>query len=82
MSKKKAAGKTRQNIRRDGRRLGLKVSEGQEVGIGDILIKQRGTQYYPGDGVSVGRDHTLFALKVGKVKFGRKLSKTTVSVVS
>ncbi|OGM05281.1 hypothetical protein A2125_00700 [Candidatus Woesebacteria bacterium GWB1_43_5] len=81
MSKKKAAGKTVQNIRRDGRRLGLKVSQDQAVDAGMVLIKQRGTKYHASGGVSVGRDHTLFALKEGKVKFGKKLGKTTVSVV-
>ncbi|MBI2103739.1 50S ribosomal protein L27 [Candidatus Woesebacteria bacterium] len=81
MSKKKAAGKTKQNIRRTGKSLGLKVSEDQVVSAGAILIKQRGTKYHAGDGVDIGRDHTLFALKEGKVKFGKRLSKTTVSVV-
>ena len=81
MSKKKAAGKTRQNIRREGKSLGLKVSDGQAVGAGVVLVKQRGTKYHAGDGVDIGRDHTLFALKQGKVKIGRKFSKTTVSVV-
>ncbi len=61
--------------------MGLKVSEDQVVSAGAILIKQRGTKYHAGDGVDIGRDHTLFALKQGKVKFGKKFSKTTVSVV-
>ena len=81
MAKHKQAGKTRQQTRRSGKRLGLKVSDGQIVKTGSILIRQRGTKYSPGEGVEVGRDHTIFSLKEGKVKFGTKLGKTTVSVV-
>lgn len=81
MSKKKAAGKTRQNIRRAGKRLGLKVTEGQTVTTGSVLITQRGTRYQKGLGVEIGRDHTLFAMKTGKVKFGKKSEKTIVSIV-
>ncbi len=81
MSKKKAAGKTRQNIRREGRRLGLKISHDQPVSTGMILVKQRGTTYKAGEGVNISKDHTLFASKDGKVKFGTKLGRTIVSVV-
>ncbi len=81
MAHKKAAGKTRQNVRRDGKSFGLKVSDGQKVSEGNVLITQVGTVYHAGSGVSVGRNFTLFAKKDGKVKFGKRMSKTIVSVV-
>lgn len=81
MAKHKSAGKTTQQERRSGKRLGLKISDGEKVNTGAVLIKQRGTKYLAGAGVEVGRDHTLFASKVGKVKFGKKLSRTVVSVI-
>ena len=62
MSSKKQGGKTAQHKRPDGKRLGLKVSDGQKVGVGMIIVKQRGTKFHAGEGVRVGRDHTLYAL--------------------
>ena len=82
MAHKKAAGKTRQQKRTAGKRLGVKVSDGQSVTTGSILVRQRGTKFAPGEGVKAGRDHTLFALNQGKVKFGKKLGKKTISVLS
>jgi len=82
MAKKKQGGKTAQHKRPDGKRLGLKVGNGEKVSAGMILVRQRGTKYRAGLGVSVGRDHTLFAVKEGKVEFGRKLGKTQVSVLA
>ncbi|MCH7730512.1 50S ribosomal protein L27 [Patescibacteria group bacterium] len=80
MAKKKQAGKLRQHKRPDGKRLGVKVGNGEKVSPGMVLIRQRGTKYRAGAGVSVGRDHTLFAIKEGQVEFGRKLGKTQVSI--
>lgn len=80
MSKKKQGGKTRQQTRQAGKRLGVKVQDGQSVIGGMILIRQRGTKFHAGDGVKVGRDHTLFATKEGTVKFGKKLGKSVVSI--
>ena len=81
MAHKKQGGKAEQQVRRTGKSLGLKVSHAEGVREGSVLITQRGTKYHAGVGVGIGRDHTLFAKKSGKVKFGKKLSKTTVSVV-
>ena len=81
MAKKKQGGKTRQQKRTSGKSLGLKVSGGQKVSTGDILIRQRGTKYHAGDNVNVGRDHTLFSLKKGSIKFSKKNNKTVVSVL-
>lgn len=80
MAKKKAGGKTRQQTPRPGKRLGVKIFGGQKVRPGNILVRQRGTKFHPGEGVSVGRDHTLFALKEGIVKFTQKLGKKIVTI--
>lgn len=74
-----------QNNGRDseGRRLGLKKSGGQAVIPGNIIIRQRGTKYHPGENVGMGKDHTIFALVEGKVVFTKKADdKTFVSVVA
>ncbi len=82
MSKKKAAGKLTQQKRPQPKFLGVKVADGEKVGSGAILIRQRGTKYLAGNGVSVGRDHTLFALQDGIVKFGTRLGRKKISIVS
>jgi large subunit ribosomal protein L27 len=82
MSKHKAAGKLVQQKRPNPKYLGVKVSTEEKVGVGSILIRQRGTHYRPGENVKVGRDHTLFAVKEGSVKFSDKKGRKTVSVVS
>jgi len=61
--------------------LGIKASDGEKVTSGSILVRQRGTKIAPGEGVEVGRDHTLFAVKEGVVKFGDKMGKKQVSIV-
>ena len=67
----------------EGRRLGLKKSGGQAVIPGNIIIRQRGTKYHPGENVGMGKDHTIFALVEGKVVFTKKADdKTFVSVVA
>ena len=82
MAKKKAAGKLRQQKRTPGKRLGVKVADGQTVTTGSILVRQRGSKFGPGAGARLGRDYTLFAMKDGVVKFGQKLGKKIVSVVT
>lgn len=80
MAKSKAGGKTTQQSARPGKRLGVKIFGGQKAQAGSILIRQRGTKFHPGEGVGIGRDHTLFALKDGIVKFKKRLSKKFVSI--
>ena len=58
----------------------MKIYGGQKAIAGNILVRQRGTKFHPGEGVGLGRDHTLFALKEGVVKFGQRLGKKLVSV--
>ena len=80
MAKTKAAGKTRQQSPRPGKRLGLKVAGGQKVKRGNIILRQRGTKYHPGDGVGMGRDFTLFALREGIIQFKDRLGKKIVFI--
>jgi large subunit ribosomal protein L27 len=69
MAHKKAAGSSRNGRDSEAKRLGVKRFGGEAVVAGNILVRQRGTQYHPGTNVGCGRDHTLFALKDGKVRF-------------
>ena len=83
MAQKKAGGSSRNGRDSAGRRLGVKKFGGEAVIPGNILIRQRGTKYYPGVKVGMGRDHTLFALADGHVLFSRKANgKMFVSIVS
>ena len=82
MAHKKAGGSSRNGRDTEGRRLGLKKSGGQAVIAGNIIIRQRGTRWKPGQNVGLGRDHTIFALVDGKVEFKRKSEgRVHVSVV-
>ena len=72
MAHKKAGGSSRNGRDSEGRRLGVKKSGGQHVIPGNIIIRQRGTKYYAGENVGMGKDHTLFALVEGKVAFKEK----------
>ena len=67
----KAQGSTQNGRDSEGRRLGAKVADGQVINAGSIIYRQRGTKIYPGKNVGMGKDHTLFALVKGTVKFER-----------
>lgn len=84
MAHKKAGGSTRNGRDSIAKRLGIKVYGGEQVIPGNIIVRQRGTQYRPGVNVGLGKDHTLFALKAGVVKFEvkGKEKRRTVSVVA
>lgn len=83
MSKHKAGGsKASQHVNPSGKRLGIKVVQGTKVNPGDIIVRQRGTLFGAGNGVKIGRDHTLYAVSTGIVKFGQKLGKKMVSIVA
>jgi large subunit ribosomal protein L27 len=82
MSTHKAAGKAKQHVSPAGKRLGTKVSHGQKVNGGEILVRQRGTSIGAGKNVKLGRDHTLYAVIEGMVKFSQKLGKKMVNIVS
>ncbi len=81
MAHKKAGGSSRNGRDSQAKRLGVKRFGGQEVLAGNILVRQRGTRFYPGSNVGLGRDHTLFALATGRVRFhDGKLGRKYVSV--
>lgn len=82
MAKTKAGGKVRQKTTRPGKRLGIKISDGQKAGVGQIIIRQRGSKVHPGEGVGMGRDFTLFALKEGVVEFRKRQGKQFVCLKS
>jgi large subunit ribosomal protein L27 len=69
MAHKKAGGSSRNGRDTSGRRLGVKKFGGETVVPGNIIIRQRGTKYHPGDNVGMGRDHTIFATAEGAVTF-------------
>ena len=72
MAHKKAGGSSRNGRDTEGRRLGVKKFGGQAVIPGNIIIRQRGTKYHPGENVGIGRDHTIFATLEGRVSFAKK----------
>lgn len=72
MAHKKAAGSTQNGRDSQAKRLGIKIFGGQPAKAGNIIIRQRGTKYYPGQNVGIGKDHTIFALMDGKVKYTEK----------
>ena len=81
MATKKAGGSTCNGRKTIGRRLGVKKFGGQSVIPGNIIIRQRGTKFHPGQNVGLGRDHTIYALVAGNVKFTRtKQNKCVVNV--
>ena len=83
MAHKKSGGSSNNGRDSIGRRLGLKKSGGQAVIPGNIIVRQRGTKYHAGENVGLGKDHTIFALTSGTVKFSKNFDdKTVVSVVS
>ena len=82
MAHKKGQGSTQNNRDSAGRRLGVKKFGGEAVIPGNIIIRQRGTKVHPGNGVGMGKDHTIFALIEGVVKFdNRTFTQKKVSVV-
>ena len=83
MSHKKSGGSSNNGRDSEGRRLGVKKFGGESVMPGNIIVRQRGTQYHPGANVGMGKDHTIFAVASGKVEFSKKANdRTYVSVVT
>ena len=84
MAHKKAGGSTRNGRDSNAKRLGVKRFGGEQVSAGNIIVRQRGTKFHPGDNVGIGKDHTLFATSDGKVIFQEKGSKNRkfVSIIA
>ena len=81
MAHKKGAGSSRNGRESESKRLGVKLYGGQVVRAGNIIVRQRGTVHHPGSNVGIGKDHTLFAMIDGKVKFTKKRdNKSYVSI--
>ena len=81
MASKKGVGSTRNGRDSNPKYLGVKLYDLEKVIPGNIIVRQRGTKFHPGANVGIGKDHTLFALVEGKVKFERKRGKQFVNVV-
>ena len=81
MAHKKGVGSTKNGRESESKRLGVKLFGGQSAVAGNIIVRQRGTRFHPGDNVGIGRDHTLFALKDGFVKFSVKNDRRLVHIV-
>ncbi len=78
MAHKKGQGTSKNGRNSHSKRLGIKRYDGQAVNAGTILIRQRGTRFHPGDNVGIGNDHTLFALKTGRVKWDAQHRKVQI----
>ncbi|MUL43065.1 50S ribosomal protein L27 [Streptomonospora sp. PA3] len=81
MAHKKGASSSRNGRDSNAKRLGVKRFGGQSVNAGEILVRQRGTRFHPGDNVGRGGDDTLFALVAGKVEFGTRRGRKAVNIV-
>ena len=81
MSKKKGAASSRNGRDSNAQRLGIKVSSGQNVSAGTIIVRQRDTRFHPGENVGVGKDDTLFARADGTVQFGHRKGRKLVDVL-
>ena len=81
MAHKKAGGRSRNGRDSAGRRLGVKKFGGEVVISGNIIVRQRGTKFHPGTNVGIGKDHTIFATRDGKVYFKKTKTRTFISVV-
>ncbi len=82
MAQKKGGGSTRNGRDSNAQRLGVKRYGGQEVIPGNIIVRQRGTKFYPGVGVMMGKDHTIFAVVPGQVTFSTTRNRKHVNVVA
>lgn len=81
MAHKKGLGSSRNGRDSNPQRLGVKRFGGQVVKAGEILVRQRGTHFHPGEGVGRGKDDTLFALRAGAVEFGTRRDRKVVNIV-
>jgi len=82
MAHKKGVGSSKNGRESESKRLGVKLFGGQAAKAGNILVRQRGTKFHPGKNVGIGRDHTLFALIDGYVKFSDKDDRKLVNIFS
>ena len=81
MAHKKGLGSSRNGRDSNAKRLGVKIFAGQVVNGGEIIVRQRGTRFYPGEGTGIGRDDTIFARRAGVVEFKQARKGRTISVL-
>ena len=82
MAHKKGAGSSKNGRESESKRLGIKIFGGQKIIAGNIIVRQRGTKIHPGTNVGIGKDHSIYSLIKGKVKFRKsKFNRTFVSVL-
>ena len=82
MAHKKGVGSSKNGRESESKRLGIKLFGGQFAKAGNIIVRQRGTNFHPGQNVGMGKDHTLFALTDGSVKFGVRHDRKVVDVIA
>lgn len=82
MASKKGTGSSKNNRDSAGRRLGVKHFGGENVAAGNIIVRQRGTKFHPGENVGMGRDHTLFARIDGSVHFSQRRGRKFVNILA
>lgn len=81
MAHKKGGGATAKNRDSAGKRLGVKIYAGQKVTPGNIIVRQKGTKFHPGNGALMGKDHTIFAQNEGAVKFRTKQGRKFIEII-
>lgn len=81
MAHKKSGGSSRNGRDSRGQRMGVKAYGGELVEAGAIIVRQYGTNFYPGDNVGMGKDHTIFATATGKVAFSKRRNRNVVSII-
>jgi large subunit ribosomal protein L27 len=82
MAHKKGASSSKNGRDSNAQRLGVKRFGGQQVNAGEILLRQRGTHFHPGENVGIGKDDTLFALSAGAVQFGTRRGRRVINIVT
>lgn len=80
MAQKKAGGSSKNGRDSAGQRLGVKRFGGEIVKAGNVIVRQRGTKFYPGQNAGLGKDHTIFALADGQVTFSKKANRVFISI--
>lgn len=80
MAHKKGGSTTKKNRDSISKRLGVKLYGGEKVSAGNIIVRQKGNKFYPGQGTKQGNDYTIFAIASGKVSFKKKMAKTYIHV--
>ncbi len=81
MAHKKSGGSSRNGRDSRGQRMGIKAYGGELVEAGAIIVRQYGTNFYPGENVGIGKDHTIFATVTGKVQFSKRRNRNVVSII-